>query len=291
MNNNDLLFLKILADEHNLTKTAKKLFISQPAITDKIKKLEKEFGTKLIIRKPRGIEFTPEGDILAQYAIRTLKEFEKTKDLITNMHTDELHGSLHISCSNVFAKYHLPKLLSDFQKLYPKVEITFKSGFSTNLYRDFLRGESQLAILRGDHLWSQEKKLLLQEPLCIFSAFPLDLDNLPEVPYIHYSTDPNLQTLLDEWWGNNYQKKPHIVTDIDSMDTGMKLVQNGLGYTILSESCGSDTPGLYKYPLKLLNKDIIYRKTWLYYRSDCNSSRIVKTFIYFILKKYRPIPL
>ena len=291
MNTNDLLFLKVLADEQNLTKTAKKLFISQPSITEKIRKLEKEFGTKLIIRKPRGISLTPEGDILVQYAIHALEEFEKTKYLLANMHTDELHGSLHISCSNVFAKYHLPKLLSDFQKLYPHVEITFKSGFSTNLYRDLLRGESQLAILRGEHIWSQEKKLLLQEPLCIFSAFPLDLANLPEIPYIHYSTDPNLKALLDEWWGNNYQKKPHIVTDIDAMDTGMKLVQNGLGYTILSESCGSDTPGLYKYPLKLPNQNIIYRKTWLYYKSDFNSSRIVKTLIYFILENYRPITL
>ena len=289
MNNHDWIFLKTLGEELNLTKAAKKLFISQPAMTDKIKKLEKEFGCQLIVRKPRGIEFTSEGEIMVQYARKALTDYYDMKDDLASLQKDDLRGFLRIGCSNVFAKYHLPKLISDFHILYPKVEINFKSGFSQTLYRDFLRGEAHLAIVRGDHLWSEAKYLLWQEPLCLFSATPVDMEKLPELPYIHYVTDPGLQTVYDDWWFCHYRKKPHVITDNDAMDTVMKMVQGHVGYTILSDSCGQDFPELYKYPLKMRNNEVIFRKTWLYHRNNYESISVLKAFVDFVLKRYPPI--
>jgi len=291
MNNHDWLFLKTLGEELNLTKASKKLFIAQPTMTEKIKKLEQEFDCQLIIRQPRGIALTSEGEILVQYAKNALKEYYAMKDSMASMHKDELRGFLRIGCSNVFAKYHLPKLIVDFHKLYPKVEISFKSGFSTNLYQDFLRGECQAVIIRGDRLWSEAKYLLWQEPLCIFSATPLDLDKLPEQPYIHYNTDPGLQNVYDDWWFGRYHRKPYTITTNDAMDTVMKMVDGKVGYTILSDSCGSEYPHLYKYPLTSPTGKIIYRKTWLYHRNNYKAISVLKTFIEFLLKRYPPIPI
>ena len=62
-------------------------------------------------------------------------------------------------CSNVFAKYHMPSLLSEFKKKYPAIDISLKSGFSTNRYKDFLEGRFHVCIIRGEHNWSEHKKM------------------------------------------------------------------------------------------------------------------------------------
>ena len=61
MDNKDILLLKTLYEEKNITHTAKRLFLSQPALTDRLKRLEAEFGCTLFLRQPRGIQFTSEG--------------------------------------------------------------------------------------------------------------------------------------------------------------------------------------------------------------------------------------
>ena len=67
MDDKDFLLIKTLYEEQNITHTAKKLFISQPAISDRLKRLEAEFGCQLFIRQPRGILFTSQGEMLVQY--------------------------------------------------------------------------------------------------------------------------------------------------------------------------------------------------------------------------------
>ena len=68
------------------------------------------------------------------------------------------------------------------------------------------------------------------------------MDLLPSYPYIHYITDPMLQNVLDEWWYAHYRKPPFTIIETDAMDTCLKMVQEGLGFTLLSRSCGQDTP-------------------------------------------------
>ena len=191
MNDNDWLLLKTLYEERNITKAAKKLFISQPALSSRIQKIEAELGCSIIIRLSRGIEFTAEGEVVVQYAIDELFHLKTLKESLADM-ADVHRGILKFGCSNVFAKYHLPSLLSDFQTEYPLIELNVKTGYSQNLYRDFLHKELQLVIVRGNHKWGEQKQLLWRESLCIFSSEPIDLERLPTMNLIHYNTDAPL---------------------------------------------------------------------------------------------------
>jgi len=196
MNNSDWLFLKTLAEEQNITKAAKRLFVSQPSMTEKIKKLEQEFGASLLIRKPRGIEFTPEGKVLVDYARRALLAYDATRDQIMGMKKKGLQGNLRVACSNVFARYYLMELITAFHKLYPNVDISFKSGFSSNLYQDFLRGEVHFVICRGTRIWGQIKHMILREPLSLFSATAITMAQLENA--LMYNT--RLTQLCSRFW-------------------------------------------------------------------------------------------
>ena len=233
MDNKDILLLKTLYEEKNITHTAKRLFLSQPALTDRLKRLEAEFGCTLFLRQPRGIQFTSEGELLYRFFLQMESSYQKIRDSLSDARIHPA-GTLSIACSNVFAKYHMPRILTQFRKTYPRIEIHMKSGFSHDRYRDFLEGKYHICIVRGDHNWNEEKRLLWQDPLCAFSREPLNMDLLPSYPYIHYVTDPLLQNVLDDWWYAHYRKPPLTIIETDAMDTCLKMVQEGLGFTLLS---------------------------------------------------------
>ena len=74
MDEKDLHMLEILSEEKNITQTAKRLFFSQPALSSKIKQLEKEFGCNIIVRGPKGISFTVQGEMIIRYAHHALAD-------------------------------------------------------------------------------------------------------------------------------------------------------------------------------------------------------------------------
>ena len=285
MDNKDILLLKTLYEEKNITHTAKRMFLSQPALTDRLKRLEAEFGCTLFLRQPRGIQFTSEGELLYRFFLQMESSYQKIRDSLSDARIHPA-GTLSIACSNVFAKYHMPRILTQFRKTYPRIEIHMKSGFSHDRYRDFLEGKYHICIVRGDHNWNEEKRLLWQDPLCAFSREPLNMDLLPSYPYIHYVTDPLLQNVLDDWWYAHYRKPPLTIIETDAMDTCLKMVQEGLGFTLLSRSCGQDTPRITPTVLTTLEGKPLLRETWMFYRKNYRHLASVRAFVEFMEEKY-----
>lgn len=281
MNEKDLLLIKTLFEEKNITHTAKRLFISQPAISDRLHKLETELNCSLIVRQPRGISFTSEGELLYQYAIRHLQDYDQLKATLSSDRSTT-RGVLKIGCSNIFSKYKLPPLLSKFIELYPEVDVSMRSGYSHNRFKDFLEGNIHVCIARGEHNWQENKTLLWEEPLCLFSKYPPDWNQIPNMPYIHYITDPMLQNVLDEWWYSLFKTPPKTIIEVDAMDTALKLVQQNLGYTLLSQSCTIDTPDLLASPLYYKSGQPVLRSTYMYYRNNYEQFAATKAFVDFI---------
>lgn len=281
MDSKDVQLLKTLYEEKNITHTAKRLYISQPALSDRLHRLEAEFDCTLFIRQPRGITFTSQGEMLYQYFCRLEREYTDVRNTISSL-TSHPSGTLNIACSNVFSKYHMPHILSCFKKKYPQIEVHLKSGFSHFRYREFLEGKFHLCIIRGSHNWTEQKKKLWEDPLCIFSKNPLQTDLLPSYPYIHYVTDPTLQSVLDDWWYAHFSQPPLTTIETDAMDTALKMVQEDLGFTLLSESCGQDFPNLCTVPLLKEDGTPLVRETFMYYRNNYEQLTSVKAFVDFI---------
>ena len=109
MYNIDWLILKTLSEEKSISKTAEKLFISQPAITRRLKRLEQELHTTIIIRTPLGINFTSEGIIVLNYAKQALQSFQNLTELLQTKQGIP-RGTLQIGVSRRFANKELPEI-------------------------------------------------------------------------------------------------------------------------------------------------------------------------------------
>ncbi|WP_255585157.1 LysR family transcriptional regulator [Virgibacillus saliphilus] len=170
MNYHDWEMLSTLHATENITQAAQLLFVSQPTLTSRIKKLEHHYDAPLIMRKQKGITFTPEGEKLAQHAEAMLNEQRKIEESINNMKS-RVAGTLRVGASNFFALNKMPKLLRLFKQQYPDVEFEVVTGWSSEMHRLILNHDVHISFIKGDYTWKEKKELLYEEEISVASPW------------------------------------------------------------------------------------------------------------------------
>lgn len=281
MDEKDWIALRILSEEKNISRASERLYISQPALTYRLKNLEEEFGTRLFFKIKGGIEFTSEGLHLAAYAEEMIKNLQKTKDYMLNMQ-NEVRGTLRLGVSSNFAQYKLPKLLKGFSTEHPHVQFSVNTGWSTEIMSLLDSSSVQLGILRGNYDWYGTKTLLHKERLCLISKKEINMDRLPQLPFIQYKTDSSLKNLINGWWNDRFSEPPFVTMETDRQETCKEMVKNDLGIAILPEICLQPSDNLYTYGLSYKKGEPVLRNTWLMYNQDSLQLSTVKHFIDFL---------
>jgi DNA-binding transcriptional LysR family regulator len=274
----DWRILKTIAEEKNITKAAARLFISQPALTYRLKNIEEEFGAQVVSRVPSGVIFTPQGEFLLAYVSEMLLKFEAVKEQIKNM-ADKMQGTLRMGSSGVFAHYSLPRILKGFVALYPEVDISLKTGLSYQIIRMLEKQEITIAIVRGDHDWEGARFLLSEEPVCLVSREKLEFDELLSKPNIRYGTDNSLQKMMEDWWRKNFNAPPNTAMDVNTMDTARQMVLHGLGWTILPSIGLQKSYGLFSMPLFWPDGTPLIRRTWILCSNGALELQTVRAFL------------
>ena len=283
MDAKDWLILKIISEEKNITKAAERLYISQPALTYRLKNIEKEFGARFVSRSHNGIVLTHQGEFMLAYANEMLERFQSTKERIKNME-NKVQGTLRLGSSSIFAHHDLPNILKLFLEQYPDVDVILKTGMSARIYRMLQKEEITVAILRGDYPWAEEKHLLRDEPICLVSAEPLEFTDLPAKTQITYMTDSSLKPLIENWWREFFNEAPRATMDVDSMDTCRQMVLHGLGWAVLPAMGLSEHSGLHVKELYWRNGKPLRRSTWLMYYASSLELITVRTFVDYLLE-------
>lgn len=285
MNDKDWELLLALYEEGTITRAAEKVYMSQPALTYRIRHIERKFNTKVIVRSNKGVIFTKEGEYLVNHAKKLVKELRVLQDNLNNMN-ENVQGTLRIGVSNIFALYKLPVILEGFLAKYPEVEVKLTTGWSYEILKPLQNEEIHLAIIRGDHNWPDQKILLNKETICIASKGKLDLSELPSLNLINYQTDTHLKNTVDEWWRETYSVPPNISMQVDRIETCKELVKRGLGYAIFPSICIQEVDNLQTIDLKR-NGRKIYRKTWLLHRDEFAELNVLNAFTDFVRDFYQ----
>ncbi|MGO1058512.1 LysR family transcriptional regulator [Planococcus sp. FY231025] len=281
MDEKDWEAMQVLYEEKNISRASERLYISQPALTYRLKNLEKEVGTKLFFKTKKGIELTSEGIYLAQYAEEMVTKLQNTKDYLQNMQ-QEIRGTIRLGVSSNFAQYKLPPLLKEFLTAHPNVQFSVNTGWSADIMGLLNSSGVHLGILRGDYNWTGAKTLLQTEQLFLISKKEVDLKQVPELPFINYKTDSSLKDIISSWWHNRYTEPPMITMETDRQETCKEMVKNDLGIAILPEICLRPSDELYKYPLFYENGEPVTRDTWLMYNQEFLKLSTVQKFIDFL---------
>ena len=114
-----------VAKAGNISKAAKELYISQPAISKAISKLEDSIGIPLFTRSSRGVQLTAEGQVLFEYAKEAFEALTRGEQELKRIQEFDI-GHLRIGVSNTLCKYVLLPYLKTFIDQYPHMRISIE---------------------------------------------------------------------------------------------------------------------------------------------------------------------
>lgn len=285
MNERDLLILKYLNIFRNITKTANALFISQPALTTRIKQLERELNTKLINSTNKGVFLTPTGLEMASFADETLKRFDDIKERLQAI-DDENAGIIKLAAPNIISEYYLPQLIIAFKKLHPKVKFSITMTHSSEVVNLVNNNKCNFGFLRNDFGWEQEQSHIIStNHIAAVSLSPFALKDLANMSRVAYSTDTYYMKMLDLWWSNNFPTPPKIDVLVNTLDLAKEMVFNGLGFGLLPSVFLPQCPEAHYIILKDKAGNPIERHTRLIYKKSNLTNNLLKDFQSFITQE------
>lgn len=207
MMNIDLELYKVfyvVAKNKHMTRASEELHISQPAISQSIKKLEDQLGGTLFLRSNKGMELTEEGKMFYEYVKGALELIGNAENEFTSF-KDLSKGEIKVGCSTTLTKLILIDALENFHKDYPNININIVNGLTSNLINDLKLGKLDFVIFNESNV--KENNLYLEKIKELKQGFVYNPDyytdnvktfsDLNKLSLILQNGDSNSRKLLD----------------------------------------------------------------------------------------------
>lgn len=284
--------LLAVAQTKNFTKAAKALSLTQPAVSNHINQLEKEFGVKIFIRGKGALILTPEGEIILKYARRMRAMYDKLKASIAEAgkYLTKLRiGITHTAESNVVAE-----VLAKFSNENPGVIITVITDTIKNLYAMLENYELDLAIVEGKPTNSELNSLMLDTDylVCVVSVEnPLSkkamitLHELQKEKMILRLPKSGTVNLIVSHLAsiNKAIDNFNVILEVDNIATIKDLIRKNLGVSILPISTCMDELRKGKIAVLPIENLSMVRETNIVYQKDFSHTEILQD----IMELYR----
>lgn len=233
---------------NGFSRAAERLFVTQPAISRSVQKLEQELGYTLLVRENDGVRLTDEGEILLSHAKQILKQFNSMNKALKEKE-GPLSGILNVGLPPVIASTYFADIIMAFSRRYPQVELKILELGTHKMMEAMLNGEVETAavMLPFDnelfdlHVFSSDRLMLLvseQHPLAMRNS--VKFAELIDEPFIFFSEDFRINELVMSACGI-YGKKPVIAGRSSHLDLVTAMVRAGVGVTLLPDSMWNKT--------------------------------------------------
>ena len=229
-----------VAETGNLSKAAKELFISQPAISKAVSKLEQSLSVKLFTRNSRGVKLTEEGALLYEYTCSAFESLRRGEESIKKIHALGM-GHIKIGVSTTLCKHLLLPYLQNFMEAYPHIRLNIECHSTKETLALLEDGKLDIGLV-GKQLRSFEF-FPLKSIQDTFVASPTYLANLKErepgltndsVALLQQANlmmldEKNLSRLHLEDYLSKYDLHPGQTLEVNNMDLLIEFSKIGLG--------------------------------------------------------------
>ncbi|BCZ46319.1 putative HTH-type transcriptional regulator YusT [Clostridium gelidum] len=199
MESNELRIFRVVAQTGSITKAAQSLGYVQSNVTARIQQLESELKTQLFYRQ-RGMILTPTGEKLLAYAEKIIYLLDEADKALND--SCDPSGSLTIGANHTISSLRLPKLLAQYHKTYPKVDLSLTTNESNELIYKINHFQLDGAFVKTLPLSDENivKELVFEETLVLISS-PLynDISDLYSKPFLMNTIGCPNRIQLENW--------------------------------------------------------------------------------------------
>ncbi len=232
-------FIKLVETQH-FTQTAELLFMTQPGVTQHIKKLEKHFNTLLLARYGKQFELTLAGEKLYQTALAMRGLEDQLNEQIN--HDEMTKGVCSIACSGALANFLYPHFV-DRQTEYSELNVFVEAAPNKNIIEDLLNNDVDLGIVTIETVHEQLKQTLIgvEELQLVLPAMVdvgeeftfTDLNNIGFINHpdgLHFAEKVLSENFKADYKGPNSLNIKGYVNQLQQI---LLPVAKGVGFTIL----------------------------------------------------------
>ena len=279
-----LEYLLAVANCGSFSAAAEKCFVTQSSLSMQIKNLEEELGIVLLDRTRKPVVPTNAGEAVLRQARETVKAFEAIREIVANLKND-VSGTLRLGIIPTIAPYLLHRLIPDFTKKYPKVDLMIREMKSRDIIHALRHDMLDAAIMSGGTIPDdiQEADLFNDRFFVYVSPdHPLRQRNNIRIEDI----DPRRMLLLSE--GNCLRDQilelclPRKNTprqyafDCNSIETLMRIVDSTPNsFTVVPEMVTEFIEEPHRSQLKTLAKGAVSRKISIAVRRTYAKSSLI----------------
>lgn len=246
-------------DSGSFTRAASVLFVSQPAVSQRMKQLESELGVRLVQRGPRGVVPTPAGRTLYRDAQQLIRRFDQIAEDVAK-EPRAIRGPVAVGLPTAAAVHLAPALFSWTKRNYPGVHLRLFESVSGYIQELLTVGRMDLAVLYRDDaaprpaetpLYSEELYLVgrseaEEPPGDDRAAGPapagpaadtaahgeISLSDMLRVPLVAPGARSNLRVLIDRVF-TEHGAVPTIAADVESLGTMVRIAESGEACALL----------------------------------------------------------
>ena len=263
-----LRYFIAVAEEKGFTRAAERLHMQQPPLSQQVRALEAQLGTRLLERLPRGVELTAAGAAFLDDARAVLESVDAAAARAKRVGSG-VEGALAIGLASSAATHEIvPTLIAAYRESHPAVFLRFVEGNAATLTEAVVAREADVALLRApvDHPPGIRFQRLLQEPMlaAIASAHPLAVQasrrKPPRVTLPELAAYPLILTRRPGAPGMyadllaacaDAGLTPTIAAEVGNMLTNILMVAAGVGVSVVPASMKGIQSGLVSYiPLR-----------------------------------------
>ena len=279
-----------VAKAGNISKAAKELYISQPAISKAISKLEDSLGLSLFTRSSRGVQLTSEGEILFEHTREAFDALDRGEQELKRIQEFDI-GHLRIGVSNTLCKYILLPYLKTFIDQYPHMKVTIESQATAQTLARLEQQKIDLGLVAEPSVRRDLAFIPVMDIQDTFVTTPNYLENL----YLREGQDTSLfetgnimlldtsnmtRHHVDEYMAEN-NIFPHQILEVTTMDLLIEFAKIGLGIACVIKELVQkelDSGMLVEIPLDIP----IHRRTIGFAYHTANQAMALKTFLEFL---------
>lgn len=293
--------------ERSFTKAAQNLYISQPSLSARIKKIEEIIGEPLFDRSTTPLQLTEVGKVYIEAAEEITQIEQRVENYINDL-AGLKTGNLAVGASTLFAAYVVPSLITQFNQKFPDVHIRLIEGNTAEL--EEMLGSNALdfvidnyhydSILYNKELYCEENILLavpkhfaVNEELGMYQLsykniknknylnqkYPaVPLGRFADLPFIMLTQGNDTRTRGDRLC-RNVGFKPNIVLEFNQQSTAYMASSTQLGATFISDILVSQLPTFENLVYYKLDGEEAKRKVFFYYKTHKYKTRVMEEFI------------
>ena len=256
MDTQNLRAFLLVAESGSFSKAAKRLHLTQPAVSKRIAQLEAQLNVSLFDRIGRRISTTEAGEALLPHARAVHLELQAAQQSVRDL-AGEVRGRLRLATSHHIGLHRLPPLLSFFSKAYPAVQLDIDFMDSEQAYKLTLQGEIELAVVTlapspvinviTRPIWLDPLDFMVQEGTQLTQKKTLGLKELSQHPAIL----PALNTYTGQIVKSLFEQRNlpmQIAITTNYLETIRMMASVGLGWTVLPRSMRD--PSLATLPIR-----------------------------------------